>query len=176
VDALIFTAIGLAIAFWAWRAGYFSRKQRQTIHEGAPERGRILIPGMTPPEVLEYLRQYFSLDFPNSVSGNLEFAQMDDGFEVWEDSGSAGLLIVHLVLTVITFGLWLVVWIPMAMSREANRNKVGVHIEASGAEAGGTLVWLEGSDTFKRIVESHLRRQLALQTSGTPGGPGVVMA
>src|SRR5215204_6393922 len=76
--------------------------------------------GVSYEQAIEELDQFFALDFQTNRDCTLRY--FDDGIRAIERTQSSPLLlVVHLALTLITFGLWLIVWVVVATMRVSNR-------------------------------------------------------
>jgi hypothetical protein len=64
-------------------------------------------------EAVEALSQFFTLDFQDGRKC-LPLRYYDNSIKVMEDkSYSQGMLVAHIVLTLFSVGLWLLVWVPL---------------------------------------------------------------
>jgi hypothetical protein len=112
--------------------------------------------GVSYEQAIEELDQFFALDFQTNRDCTLRY--FDDGIRAIERTQSSPLLlVVHLALTLITFGLWLIVWVVVATMRVSNRQKVRVRLIQ---EEDKITAELSGSDSWVQTTEAFIRRNL----------------
>ena len=82
----------------------------------------------------------------------------DDGIRAIERTKSSPLLLViHLALTLFTFGLWIIVWVLVDTLRYTNKQKVRVKL----LQGENTITAeLSGSDSWVQTTEAFIRRNL----------------
>ena len=127
----------------------------------------LTIENTTKSAVMETLEQFFSLDFQNTRDCDLYF---DNGSieakEVFRTSPL--LLVVHIVLTLVTLGLWLIVWLLIEINGRLQLQKV--HVDLIPGEAGTVEVRLTGSDSWVQTTQAYIRRTFDVRASEAGGG------
>ena len=112
--------------------------------------------GLSYEQAIEELDQFFALDFQTNRDCTLRY--FDDGIRAIERTQSSPLLLViHLALTLFTFGLWLIVWFVVATMRVSNRQKVRVRLIQ---EEDKITAELSGSDSWVQTTEAFIHRNL----------------
>jgi zinc-ribbon domain len=112
--------------------------------------------GVSYEQAIEELDQFFALDFQTNRDCTLRY--FDDGIRAIERTQSSPLLLViHLALTLFTFGFWLIVWFVVATVRASNRQKVRVRLIQ---EEDKITAELSGSDSWVQTTEAFIRRNL----------------
>ena len=112
--------------------------------------------GVSYEQAIEELDQFFALEFQTNRDCTLRY--FDDGIRAIERTQSSPLLlVVHLALTLITFGVWLIVWVVVATIGESNKQKVRVRLIQ---EEDKITAELSGSDSWVQTTEAFLRRKL----------------
>jgi hypothetical protein len=120
------------------------------------ERKREVPIGVSYEQAIEELDQFFALDFQTNRDCTLRY--FDDGIRAIERTRSSPLLLViHLALTLFTFGLWLIVWFLVATELVSNRQKVRVRLIQ---EEDKITAELSGSDSWVQTTEAFIRRNL----------------
>ena len=113
---------------------------------------------VSPEEAMEELRQFFALDFRTGREYVLRHSEW--GLQANEISASSPLLlVVHIVLTVVTFGVWLIVWILFAIARRRNLKSIDVALFEE-EDSDGYIVQLSGSVPWVQTTEAFVRRNL----------------
>jgi hypothetical protein len=112
--------------------------------------------GVSYEQAIEELDQFFALDFQTNRDCTLRY--YDDGIRAIERTQSSPLLVViHLALTLITFGFWIIVWVIFNSWRRTNRRKVRVKL----LQGENTITAeLSGSDSWVQTTEAYIRRNL----------------
>jgi hypothetical protein len=107
-------------------------------------------------QAIEELDQFFALDFQTNRDCTLRY--FDDGIQAIERTQSSPLLLViHLALTLFTFGFSLIVWFVVAARRVSNRQKVRMRLIQ---EEDKITAELSGSNSWVQITEAFIRRNL----------------
>jgi hypothetical protein len=110
--------------------------------------------GVSYEQAIEELDQFFALDFQTNRDCTLRY--FDDGIKAIERTQTSPLLlVVHLALTLFTFGLWLIVWVLVATM--GPRQKVRVRLIQ---EEDKITAELSGSDSWVQTTEAFIRRNL----------------
>jgi hypothetical protein len=120
-------------------------------------------------EAIEALSQFFTLDFQASGANKcLPLRYYDNSIKVIEDkSYSQGMLVAHIVLTLFSVGLWLLVWVPLEFyGRYMAAQNVQVWITAG---EDSLVANIKGSDGWVQITEVFVRRNLVNQRGGRDG-------
>jgi zinc-ribbon domain len=113
--------------------------------------------GVSYERAIEELDQFFALDFQTNRQCILRY--YDDGIKAIEPvKPSAVALILHLVLTFVTFGLWIIVWIVISAVDRAHRQNVRVRLRVEENQA--ITAELSGSDSWVQTTEAYIRRNL----------------
>jgi hypothetical protein len=113
---------------------------------------------VSPEEAMEELRQFFALDFRTGREYVLRYSEW--GLQANEISArSPLLLVVHIVLTVMSFGLWLIVWILIAIAQRRNLKSIDVALFEE-EDSDGYIVQLSGSVPWVQTTEAFVRRNL----------------
>jgi hypothetical protein len=112
--------------------------------EGGSRKQRIPIT-VSPEQAMEALRQFFALDFRTGRDYDLDYS--DWGLKAKEVFRTSPLLlVVHIVLTLVSLGLWLIVWILIELVQRAQIQKINVALfQEEDSEA--YIVQLTGSDS-----------------------------
>jgi hypothetical protein len=138
------------------------------IHGPEGRKRTLTIENTTQSAAMETLEQFFSLDFQNTRDCDLYF---DDGSirakEVFRTSPL--LLVVHIVLTLVTLGLWLVVWVLIELVQRGQREKVNVVLIPT-SEAGVIDVRITGSNSWVQTTQAYIRRTFDVRASEAGGG------
>ena len=112
---------------------------------------------VNPEQAMEELRQFFSLDFRTGRDYDLHYVSE------WELNAKEVyripplLLVVHIVLTLVTLGLWLIVWILIELVQRAQIQRINV---ALFQEEEVNVVQLTGSTAWVQTTEAFIRRNL----------------
>src|SRR5215208_3177694 len=118
------------------------------------ERKREVPIGVSYEQAIEELDQFFALDFQTNRDCTLRY--FDDGIKAIERTQTSPLLlVVHLALTLFTFGLWLIVWVLVATM--GPRQKVRVRLIQ---EEDKITARVSGSDSWAQTTEAFIRRNL----------------
>jgi hypothetical protein len=105
---------------------------------------------------MEELRQFFALDFRSGRDYDLEYT--DWGLKAKEVFRTSPLLlVVHIVLTLLSLGLWLIVWILVEVIQRAQIQRVSVDLFEDDE---GFFVQITGSDSWVQPTEAFVRRNL----------------
>jgi hypothetical protein len=119
----------------------------------------LTIKNTTQGEVADRLKLFFSLDFRNRRDYDLHLD--NDSLKAKEVFRTSPLLlVVHIVLTLISFGLWIIVWLLIEINGRLQLQKVHVDLIPSSVEAGTIEVRLTGSDSWVQTTEAYIRRSL----------------
>jgi len=113
---------------------------------------------VSPEQAMEELRQFFALDFRTGRDYDLVYS--DWGLKAKEVFRTSPLvLVVNLVLTLVTLGLWLIVWILIELVQRGQIQKISVDLlQEEDSEA--YIVQLTGSDSWVQTTEAFVRRNL----------------
>ena len=113
---------------------------------------------MSPEQAMEELRQFFALDFRTGRDYDLHYSDWElNAKEVYRISPL--LLVVHIVLTLVSLGLWLIVWILIELVQRAQIQRINVALfQVEDREA--CIVQLTGSDSWVQTTEAFVRRNL----------------
>jgi hypothetical protein len=68
--------------------------------------------------------------------------------------------VVHIVLTLVTLGLWIIVWLLIEINGRLQLQKVHVDLFESEGDDGRTIVQITGSDSWVQATEAFVRRNL----------------
>jgi hypothetical protein len=118
----------------------------------------LTVENTTQSKVMEKLEEFFSLDFQNTRDCDVYF---DDGSieakEVFRTSPL--LLVVHIVLTLVTLGLWIIVWLLIEINHRLQMQKLRVDLIPSESSASTVEVRLRGSEAWVQTTQAYIRRQ-----------------
>jgi len=127
----------------------------------------LTIENTTQSAVMEKLDEFFNLEFRSTRDCDI---YVDNGSilarEVFRTSPL--LLVVHIVLTLVTLGLWLVVWVLIELVQRGQREKVEVAlfpIERSPSEVGTVEVRLSGTDGWVQTTKAYIGSTFDTHTS-----------
>jgi len=111
----------------------------------------------SPVEVLDKIEAFFALDFPHE--GKIKRGDSYVAMKAPKRDDVIGRLsrrswfIVHLLLTIVTFGLWgIVVWLPLGMYKRHKHPHVRAEVrpleKGVGITTSGTYTWQAGLDSW----------------------------
>jgi hypothetical protein len=122
---------------------------------------------VSPEQAMEQLRQFFALDFRTGRDYDLYY-DSEWGLYAKEVYRTAPLLlVVHIVLTVVTFGVWLIVWILIELVQRGQRMSIDVTLFEE-ENSDGYIVQLSGSVPWVQTTEAFVRRSLVNGGEGRP--------
>ena len=108
---------------------------------------------------MEELRQFFALDFRTGRDYVLYYGSEWELYAKEVSRTSPLLLVVHIVLTLMSFGAWLIVWILMVLVQRRQRKSIDVALFEE-EDSDGYIVQLSGSVSWVQTTEAFVRRNL----------------
>ena len=125
---------------------------------------------VSPEQAMEELRWFFALDFRTGREYDLYYS--DWGLKAKEVFRTSPLLlVVHIVLTLVSLGLWLIVWILIELVQRAQIQKISVDLRIDlfqEEDSEAYIVQLTGSDSWVKTTEAFVRRNLVNGGEGRP--------